>query len=148
MGWTNGSLPLFCHNYANHALLHELTASYQRRHFPEILQAMHLAEEEVQSIRTIACSSISGRQAFPITAQVFPGQAKRTLANYKSGGGYTSNASGARSDGYHSNRSVGSRGRFGRKHRCFGCGDEEHPWIKRRYRVPQLQCPGHLRRSS
>ena len=38
---------IFCHNYANHATLHDLTASYQHRRFPEILQAMQSAEEEV-----------------------------------------------------------------------------------------------------
>jgi hypothetical protein len=92
-------IAIFCRNYTNHALLHELTASYQRHCFPEILQAMQSAEEEVQSISAIARSSVLGGQAFPITAQAFPSQAERALANYKSGGGYTSNASGARSNG-------------------------------------------------
>jgi hypothetical protein len=78
-------IAIFCRNYTNHALLQELTASYQRGRFPEILQAMQLAEEEVQSISAIARSSILGGQAFPITAQAFPSQAERTLANYKSG---------------------------------------------------------------
>jgi hypothetical protein len=95
-------IAIFCRNYADHALLHELTASYQCRRFPEILQAMQSAEEEVQSISAIARSSVSGGQAFPITAQAFSSQAERTLANYKSGGGYTFNASGTRSDEYHS----------------------------------------------
>ncbi len=80
-------IAIFCRNHANHALLHKLTASYQCRCFPEILQAMQSAEEEVQSISAIARSSVSGGQAFPITAQAFPSQAERTLANYKSGGG-------------------------------------------------------------
>jgi hypothetical protein len=136
-------IAIFRRNYADHALLHELTSSYQRRRFSEILQAMQSAEEEVQSISAVARSSVSGGQAFPITAQAFPSQAERTLANYKSGGGYTSDASGSRSDGYRSDRSGGSRGCLGQKHRCFGCGGEEHPWIKDGVIVcPNCDAPG------
>jgi hypothetical protein len=50
----------FCRNYADHALLHDLNASSQCPRFPEILQAMQSAEEEVQSISAITRSSVSG----------------------------------------------------------------------------------------
>ena len=123
-------IAIFRRNYADHAILHDLDASYQRRKFPAILQAMQSAEEEVQSISAIARSSVGGGQAFPLSAQSFPSQAERTLAHYKSGGGYSSDASGARSDGYRSDRSGGSRRSMGRRHRCFGCGDERHPWVQ------------------
>ena len=95
-------IAIFCRNYADNAILHDLDASYQRRKFPAILQAMQSAEEKVQSISAITHSSVAGGQAFPISAQSFPSQAECTLANYKSGGGYFSDASVARSDGYRS----------------------------------------------
>ena len=117
-------IAIFCRNYADHAILHDLDALYQCRKFPAILQAMQLAEEEVQSISAIVRSAVAGGQAFPVSAQAFPSQAERTLANYKSGGGYSSDASSGRSDGYRSDRLGGSCGRLGRKHPCFGCGDE------------------------
>ncbi len=136
-------IAIFCRNCANHATLHDLDASYQCRKFPAILQAMQSAEEEVQSISAIARSFVSGGQAFPITAQAFPSQAQCTLANYKSGGGYSSDASGARSNGYRSDRSGGSRGRLGRRHCCFGCGGENHPWIQDGVIVcPNCDAPG------
>jgi hypothetical protein len=138
---------IFRRNYADHATLHDLTASYQRRRFPETLQAMQSAEEEVQSISANARSSVSGGQAFPITAQSFPSRAERTLDRYKSGGGYTSDASGGRSDGYRSDKSTGSngsRGRgLGRRDRCFGCKSCEHPWYKDGVVVcPNANAPG------
>ena len=89
---------IFRRNYTDHAILHDLNASSQRRCFPEILQAMQSAEEEVQLITAIARSSVSSGQAFPIHAPAFPSQAERTLEHYKSGGGYTLDASGGRSD--------------------------------------------------
>ncbi len=135
---------IFHRNYADHALLHDLNASSQCRHFPEILQAMQSAEEEIQSISAIARSSVSGGQAFPINTHAFPSQAERTLDRYKSGGGYNSDASGGRSKGYCSDRSNGSRGRgLGRRDCCFGCKSTEHPWIKDGAIVcPNANAPG------
>jgi hypothetical protein len=66
-------MAIFHQNYADHALLHDLTASYQRSHFPTILQAMQLAEDKVQSISAIACSSVGGQ---PSTLVLSPFQAK------------------------------------------------------------------------
>jgi hypothetical protein len=68
-------MAIFCHNYANHAILHDLQAWYQRSHFPIILQALQLVEDEVHSISAIACSSIV-RQAFKLNAPAFPSHAK------------------------------------------------------------------------
>ena len=122
---------IFRQNYADHTILHDLNASSQRRHFPEILQAMQSAEEEVQLITAIARSSVSSRQVFPIHGPTFPSQVERTLERYKSGGGYNSDASGGRSDGYCLDRSHGSsRGRrLGRRDARFGYKSPNHPWI-------------------
>jgi hypothetical protein len=96
-GLDNCLMAIFRRNYVDHTLLHDLMASYQRSHFPAILQAMQLAEDKVQSISTIACSSIGG-QAFQVSVVAFPSQAKRMLDLYS--GGYQSN--GGASGGYHS----------------------------------------------
>ena len=71
---------IFHRNYADHTILHDLNASSQRHRFPEILQAMQSLEEEVQSITTIARSSVSSSQAFPIHAPAFPTQASVPLS--------------------------------------------------------------------
>jgi hypothetical protein len=90
---------IFSRNYTTHAILHDLQASYQRSAFHIILQSMQLAKDEVQSISTIACSSVVG-QAFKLDALAFPSQAKQTLDHYL--GGYSSDggaSGGYRSDG-------------------------------------------------
>jgi hypothetical protein len=65
---------IFRRIYANHAVLHNLQASYQHSRFPIILQAMQLAKEEVHSISTIAHSSAIG-QALRLDILAFPSQA-------------------------------------------------------------------------
>jgi hypothetical protein len=153
-------MAIFCRNYADHALLHDLTASYQRSHFPAILQAMQLAEDEVQSISAIARSSIGG-QAFHVGVVAFPSQAERTLDHYSEGyqsnggasggyrsGGYQSDggaSGGYRSEvGYCSNRLDRSRGdrKLGQCDSCFGCKGI-HPWMKNGVVVcPNANKPG------
>ena len=106
---------------------------------------MQSAEEEVQPITAIACSSVSRGQAFPIHAPTFPSQAERTLKHYKSGGGYNSDASGSHFDGYRSNRSHGSSCRrgLGRRDACFGCKNPDNPWIHNGVIVcPNANAPG------
>ena len=85
---------------------------------------MQLAKDKVQSILTIACSSIDG-QAFHLGVAAFPSQAKRTLDCYS--GGYQSEggaSSGYCSDGgYRSDKSsrfCNSR-ELGQWDKCFGC---------------------------
>ncbi len=146
---------IFCCNYVNHAVLHDLQASYQRSGFPIILQAMQLAEDEVHSISAIAPSSVVG-QAFKSDALAFPSQAEKTLARYS--GGYSSDggASGRyksdggassryRSDGsYRLDRLGGSKGErdIGRRDSCFGCKGI-HPWMKNGVVVcPNADKPG------
>ncbi len=90
-------MAIFRCNYPNHAVLHSLEAAYQRSHFPDIIQAMQLAEDEVHSISAIVHSSVNG-QVFKSDAMAFASQAERTLNRYS--GGYTSN--GAASSGYRS----------------------------------------------
>ncbi len=64
-------MAIFCSNYANHALLHDLQALFQCSCFPIILQAMQLAEDEAQSISAITLSSVGG-QALKLDALAFP----------------------------------------------------------------------------
>jgi hypothetical protein len=90
-------IAIFRRNYPNHAVLHDLQGSFQRSHLPIILDAMTMAEEEVQSISAIARSSV-GSQAFKLDALAFPSQAERTLDRYS--GGYSSELGSA--GGYHS----------------------------------------------
>jgi hypothetical protein len=127
-------LAIFRRNYADHATLHSLSASYQRSRFPTILQAMQSAEDEVQSISAIARSAVVG-QAFKTDVLGFPSQAERTLDRYSAGyqseggtsGGYQSEG-GYRSDG-DTRRPKGKGKGLGRRDNCFGCGDAFHPWI-------------------
>ena len=130
-------LAIFRRNYADHSVLHPLTAAFQRSRFPFILQAMQSAEDEVQSISAIARSSVAG-QAFKTDVLAFPSQAERTLDRYHSGNGYQSE--GGASGGYPSDGGYISEGGvrrpkekgkgLGRRHNCFGCGDQFHPWME------------------
>jgi hypothetical protein len=159
-GLDNCLMAIFHRNYVDHALLHDLTASYQCSCFPAILQAMQSAEDEVQSISAIARSSIGG-QAFHVGVVAFPSQAERTLDRYSGGhqsdggasGGYHSGgyqSDGGASGGYRSeggycyNRSGGSRGNreLGQRDSCFGCKGI-HPWMKNGVVVcPNADKPG------
>ena len=125
-------LAIFCQNYTDHAVIHNQSASFQHGCFPLILQAMQSAEDEVQSISAIVCSSVAD-QAFHANVLAFPSQAERTLERYSSG--YKSE--GGTSGGYNSeggNKSDGGgkcKGRgLGAKDSCFGCGATIHPWMK------------------
>ena len=124
-------MAIFCYNYPDYTVLHDLQVAYQRSCFPDIIQMMQLAEDEDHSISAIACSSVN-EQAFKLDAMAFASQAKCTLKSYS--GGYTSK--GATSGGYCldggycSNRSTGSCD-IGRQDSCFGCKGP-HPWIKNR----------------
>ena len=121
-------VPIFRRNYPDHAVLHDLSASYQRGKFQDILRAMQMAEDEVNSISEIACSTVNG-QAFHADALVHASQAERTLSRYHGGDGYTSEegtSGGYRSDGGRSATSNDSR--LGRRDRCFGCNGP-HLWI-------------------
>jgi hypothetical protein len=153
-------MAILCQNYADHSLLHDLTASYQRSRFPAILQAMQSAEDKVQSISAIACSSVGG-QAFHVGIVAFPSQAERTLDCYSGGyqsdggasdgyrsGGYQSDggASGGycSEGGYCSNRLGGPRGdrELGQRDSCFSCKGI-HPWMKNGIVVcPNADKPG------
>ncbi len=143
---------IFRRNYLDHAILHNLQGSFQRSRLPTILDAMTMAEEEVQSISTIVHSSIGGRafksdalafpsqtfksdalafpsQAFKSDALAFPSQAERTLDRYSCGyslesGGYLLDG-GCRSDRL--GGSTGNRG-LGQRDSCFGCKGI-HPWV-------------------
>ena len=77
-------LAVFCCNHVNHAVLHNLNTSFQRSQFPTILQAMQMADDEVQSISTIARSSVIG-QAFKTNVLAYPSQAKCTRDRYSNG---------------------------------------------------------------
>jgi hypothetical protein len=113
--------PIFCRQYQAYAVIHDLQASYQQSRFPLILSAMKLAEDEVQSIATIAHSSVGG-QAFTYSANVYPSQAESMLSRYLSG--YKSDGS----SGYCTDDTNGSRG-LGKSDHCFGCKGV-HPWMK------------------
>jgi hypothetical protein len=135
-------MAIFCRNYPNYAVLHNLEAAYQRSCFPNIIQVMQLAKDEVNSISVIACSSVNG-QAFKSDAIAFASQAKHTLNCYS--GGYTSDgaaSSGYCSEGgYHSDRSPGSCN-IGQCNSCFGCKGP-HPYIKNGVVVfPNANKPG------
>ena len=102
-------VPIFRRNYPDHAVLHDLSASYQRGKFQDILRAMQMAEDEVNSISEIACSTVNG-QAFHADALVHASQAERTLSRYHGGDGYTSEegtSGGYRSDGGRSGTPTG-----------------------------------------
>ena len=45
---------IFRRNYKDHALAHNLQASYQRSKFPAILSAMQMSEDKVKLITAIA----------------------------------------------------------------------------------------------
>jgi hypothetical protein len=135
-------MAIFRCNYPNYAVLHNLEAAYQRSHFPKIIQAMPLAEDEVHSISAIACISVNG-QAFKLDAMAFASQAERTLNH--SSGGYTSDgaaSSGYRLEGgYRSYRSTGSCD-IGQRDSSFGCKGP-HPCIKNGVVVcPNADQPG------
>jgi hypothetical protein len=126
---------IFHRNYPDHAILHDLQGSFQRSRLPTILDAMTMAEEEVQSVSAIARSSVGGQafksdalafpsqafksdalafpsQAFKSDALAFPSQAERTLNRYS--GGYSLESGGYCLDGgYRSDRSGGSTGNRG-----------------------------------
>jgi hypothetical protein len=114
-------VPIFRRHYQAYAVIHDLQASYQQLLFPLILSTMKLAEDKVQSITTIACSSIGG-QAFTYSANVYPSQAESTLSRYSSG--YKSDGS----SGYCTNNTNGLWG-LGKSDCCFGCKGV-HPWMK------------------
>ncbi len=86
---------IFRRNCPDYALLHDLQALYQQSCFPDIIQAMQLAEDEVHSISAIVRSSVGG-QAFKLDVMTFASQAECTLNHYSSS--YTSD--GAASGGY------------------------------------------------
>jgi hypothetical protein len=111
---------IFRRNYPDHTILHDLQGSFQRSRLPTILDAMTMAEEEVQSFSAIVRSSVGGQafksdalafpsqafksdaitfpsQAFKSDALAFPSQAERTLDQYS--GGYSSELGGYRLDG-------------------------------------------------
>jgi len=125
-------LAIFRRNYANQSIIHNQTALFQHGCFPLILQAMQSAEDEVQFISAIACSSVAG-QAFHADALAFPSQAERTLERYSSGYksdggtsiGYNSEG-GYKSDGDGKLKSLG----LSAKDSCFGCRATIHPWMK------------------
>ena len=110
------------------SVLHDLSATFQRDCFWQILAAMQTAEDEVHSISDIACESIGGH-AFSVTA--YASRCKLTLEHYSLCGGYSS-GKGYRSDGGYcseggrSDSSRGSRGGYGRNHKCFGCRSTQH----------------------
>jgi hypothetical protein len=79
-------IAIFHRNYPDHTALHDLQGSFQRSRLPIILDAMTMAEEEVQSISAIARSSVGG-QAFKLDALAFPSQEEHTLDQYS--GGYS-----------------------------------------------------------
>ncbi len=114
-------VPIFHRHYQAYAVIHNLQASYQRSRFPLILSTMKLAKDKVQSIATIARSSVGG-QAFTYSTNVYPSQAELTLSRYSSG--YMSDGS----SGYHTNNTNGSWG-LGKSDSCFGCKGV-HPWMK------------------
>jgi hypothetical protein len=123
-------VPIFRRHYRDYAIIHDLRALYQRSRFPLILSAMKMAEDEVQSIATIARSSVGG-QAFTYNVGAFPSQAESTLSRYSSGyksDGYSSGYKSDGSSGYRTNDDSGSRG-LGRGHSCHGCKGI-HPWMK------------------
>ena len=128
-------MAIFCRNYSDHAVIHNQSASFQRSRFPMILQAMQSAEDEVQSISAIACSSVAG-QAFHANVLAFPSQAERTLESYSSGYQFEGgNLTGYNSEGGYKSGGGGKRkGRgIGAKDSCFGCGASganAHPWTK------------------
>ncbi len=66
-GMASRLLRIFKKYYADHALLYDLSATFQHSCFWQILAAMQLAKDEVQSISAIACDSI-GDQAFTANA--------------------------------------------------------------------------------
>lgn len=77
-------LPIFRRNYPEHSVIHDLGATYQRSKFQEILGAMQMAEDKVNSISKIARSTVNS-QAFHSNVLVNASQAERTLSRY--GGG-------------------------------------------------------------
>jgi hypothetical protein len=91
---------------------------------------MKLAKDKVQSIATIARSSVRG-QAFTYSANINPSQAESTLSRYSSG--YKSDGL----SGYRTDNTNGLRG-LGKSDRCFGCKGV-HPWMK----DGVIVCPNH-----
>jgi hypothetical protein len=77
-------VPIFHCHYQEYAVIHDLQASYQCSRFPLILSTMKLAEDEVQSIATIARSSVGG-QAFTYSTNNYPSQAELMLSRYSRG---------------------------------------------------------------
>jgi hypothetical protein len=69
-------VPIFHRNYPDHAVLHDLSASYQRGKFKDILQAMQMAENEVNSINETACSTVNRQR---------PGIPRRRFCKRQSG---------------------------------------------------------------
>jgi hypothetical protein len=114
-------VPIFRRHYQAYAVIHNLQALYQQSRFLLILSTMKLAEDKVQSIATIARSSVRG-QAFTYSTNVYPSQAESTLSCYLRG--YKSDGS----SGHHTDNTNGSRG-LGKSDRCFGCKGV-HPWMK------------------
>jgi hypothetical protein len=123
-------LHIFKKYYADHALLHDLSATFQRGCFWKILATVQTTKDEVQSISAIACDSISG-QAF--AANAFASQAKLILDHYSQGGGYTSGNTHHSNGGYRFNSGCSDSlrracGKLGQGDKCFGCG-APHPYI-------------------
>ncbi len=147
---------IFRHNCPDYAVLHDLQASYQQSCFPDIIQAMQLAKDEVHSISAIARSSV-GRQAFKLDVMTFASQDEHTLNHYSSG--YTSDGATSGGDcldgGYCLDKSIGycldggycldkSTGycKIGQRDSCFGYKGI-HPWIKNSLVVcPNADQPG------
>jgi hypothetical protein len=103
-------LRIFKKYYTNHAILHNLSATFQRSCFCQILATMQMAEDHVHSISAIARNSIGG-QAFSAKVYAFPSQAKCTLDHY-SQGGYSS-GDRYHSEGGRSESSLGSCSELG-----------------------------------
>jgi hypothetical protein len=140
---TNGMdgrlLQIFKKYYTNHAVLQDLSTTFQRSCSRRILAAMQTAKYEVHSMSPLARDSIGG-QAFAANVNAFPSQAECTLDHY-SQGGYSS-GDGYRSEGGNFDSSCGSRGKLGRGNKCFGCKGP-YPYIKNKVIVcPNKDKPG------
>jgi hypothetical protein len=139
-------LCIFKKYYADHALLHDLSATFKHSCFWQILAAMQMTKNEVQSISAITRDTIGG-QAFAANAGTFASHAERTLDCYSQGGGYTS-GKGYRSDGRYCSKGgcsdslCGSCDKLGQGDRCFGC-QGPHPYIRNKVIVcPNKDKPG------
>jgi hypothetical protein len=126
-------LCIFKKYYADHAILHDLSTTFQRSRFRQIFAAMQMAEDEVHSISVVAHDSIGG-QAFSANDYAYLSQAKCTLDHYFQGG--YSSGDEYRSEGGRSKSSRGSCSELGWGNSCFGCKGP-HLYIKNKV----IMCP-------